>query len=95
MPASAKRWVISSAGQPEEQLDLKKPTALRGAVGVRNCESGDRDLQRGGDSMRNLEMGTLSWSVDDAGKLVGDQVERLESSDHVESASVSYTWAAS
>jgi hypothetical protein len=53
------------------------------------------DLQRGGDSMRNLEMGTLSWSVDDAGKLVGDQVERLESSDHVESASVSYTWAAS
>jgi len=26
--------VISSAGQPEEQPDLKKPTALRGAVGL-------------------------------------------------------------
>ena len=26
--------MISSAGQPEEQPDLKKPTALRGVVGV-------------------------------------------------------------
>jgi hypothetical protein len=34
--------VISSAGQPEEQPDLKKPTALRGAVGVWDRESGDR-----------------------------------------------------
>jgi len=34
--------VIRSAGQPEEQPDLKKPTSLRGAVGVWNRESGDR-----------------------------------------------------
>ncbi len=34
--------MISSAGQPEEQPDLKKPTALRGAVGVWDRESGDR-----------------------------------------------------
>jgi len=34
--------VISSTGQPEEQPDLKKPTALRGVVGVWDRESGDR-----------------------------------------------------
>jgi hypothetical protein len=34
--------VISEAGKPEEQPDLKKPTALRGAVGVWDRESGDR-----------------------------------------------------
>jgi hypothetical protein len=34
--------VISSAGQPEEQPYLKKPTALRGAVGVWDRESGGR-----------------------------------------------------
>jgi len=34
--------VINSAGQPVEQPDLKKPTALRGAVGVWDCESSDR-----------------------------------------------------
>jgi len=34
--------VIGSAGQPEESPDLKKPTALRGAVGVWNRESGGR-----------------------------------------------------
>ena len=34
--------MVGSAGQPEEQPDLKKPTALRGAVGVWNRESGDR-----------------------------------------------------
>ena len=34
-------WVIGSAGQPAEQPDLKKPTTLRGVVGVWNCESGD------------------------------------------------------
>jgi hypothetical protein len=34
--------VISSAGQPEEQPDLKKPTVLRGTVGVWDRESGDR-----------------------------------------------------
>jgi len=34
--------VISQAGQPEGQPDLKKPTALRGAVGVWDCESSDR-----------------------------------------------------
>jgi len=34
--------VIGSAGQPEGQPDQKKPTALRGEVGVWNRESGDR-----------------------------------------------------
>ena len=34
--------MISSTGQPEEQPDLKKLTALRGVVGVWDCESGDR-----------------------------------------------------
>ena len=34
--------MISSAGQPEEQPDLKKPTAPREAVGVWDRESGDR-----------------------------------------------------
>jgi hypothetical protein len=34
--------VISQAGQPEGQPDLKKPTALRGAVGVWDCENSDR-----------------------------------------------------
>lgn len=42
--------------------------------------------------MRNLEIGALSWSVDESGEVVGDQVERLESSDHVEGASVSYSY---
>jgi len=31
--------VISLAGQPERQPNLKKPTALRGAVGVWDCEN--------------------------------------------------------
>jgi len=30
--------VISQAGQPAGQPNLKKPTALRGAVGVWDCE---------------------------------------------------------
>ena len=41
-------WVISSMGQPEERPDPKKPTAQRGAVGVWNCESGDRIKGRDG-----------------------------------------------
>jgi len=34
--------VISTAGRPDGQPDLKKPTALRGVVGVWDRESGDR-----------------------------------------------------
>jgi len=34
--------VISLAGQPGKQPDLKKPTALRGVVGVWDCESSGR-----------------------------------------------------
>jgi len=34
-------WVISLAGQPVGQPDPKNPTALRGPVGVWNCESSD------------------------------------------------------
>jgi len=34
--------VISSAGRPVGQPNLKKPTALRGGVGVWDCESSDR-----------------------------------------------------
>jgi Fis family transcriptional regulator len=33
--------VISPAGQPARQPNLKKPTTLRGVVGVWNCESSD------------------------------------------------------
>ncbi len=35
-------WVISQAGQPEGQPNRTKPTALRGAVGVWDCENSDR-----------------------------------------------------
>jgi len=38
-------WVISLAGQPERQPNLKKPTALRGAVGVWDCENSDRTFR--------------------------------------------------
>jgi len=38
--------VISLAGQPERQPNLKKPTALRGAVGVWDCENSDRSEVR-------------------------------------------------
>jgi len=41
-------WVISSTGQPEEQPNPKKPTALRGVVGVWDCESSDYVKGRGG-----------------------------------------------
>src|SRR5439155_20138950 len=34
-------WVISSAGQLVGQPNPKKPTALRGVVGVWDCESSD------------------------------------------------------
>jgi len=34
-------WVISAAGQPAGPPNLKKPTTLRGVVGVWNCESSD------------------------------------------------------
>jgi len=34
--------VISRAGRPARRPDLKKPTALRGVVGVWNCESSGR-----------------------------------------------------
>jgi len=34
--------VISSLGRPGERPDPKKPTALRGVVGVWDCESSDR-----------------------------------------------------
>jgi hypothetical protein len=43
--------------------------------------------------MRNLEIETPDWSVDDAGEVVSDRAERLESSDHVEAASISYSYA--
>src|SRR5882724_9396254 len=32
-------WVIRLVGQPTGQPNLKKPTTLRGVVGVWNCES--------------------------------------------------------
>jgi hypothetical protein len=35
-------WVISLAGQPVGYPDPKNPTALRGAVGVWDCESSGR-----------------------------------------------------
>ena len=41
-------WVIRPVGQPTGTPNLKKPTALRGVVGVWNCESGDRIRGRDG-----------------------------------------------
>jgi len=41
-------WVISSLGRPGERPDPKKPTALRGVVGVWDCESSDRIKGRDG-----------------------------------------------
>jgi transcriptional regulator with XRE-family HTH domain len=40
--------VICSLGRPGERPDPKKPTALRGVVGVWNCESSDRIKGRDG-----------------------------------------------
>jgi len=34
-------WVISLVGRPAGQPNPKKPTTLRGVVGVWNCESSD------------------------------------------------------
>src|ERR1700687_900491 len=34
-------WVIRPVGQPAGPPNLKKPTTLRGVVGVWNCESSD------------------------------------------------------
>src|SRR6266481_431156 len=34
-------WVIGPMGQPTGPPNLKKPTTLRGVVGVWNCESSD------------------------------------------------------
>jgi hypothetical protein len=42
--------------------------------------------------MRNLEIANPSWSVDDAGEVVSDQAERLDSSDQVEASSLSYSY---
>jgi len=72
--------VISQAGQPAGQLDPKKPTALRGAVGVRNRESGDR--VRGCDGARIHAAGSLAraggWSVTKIAALLifGDNLPR-------------------
>jgi len=35
-------WVIRKARRLVERPDPKKPTVLRGSVGVRHCESSDR-----------------------------------------------------
>ena len=57
--------MISSAGRPDEQPDPKKPTVLRGAVGVWNCESSDRI--KGCDGACIHAVGSLAgadgWSV--------------------------------
>ena len=53
--------MISSAGRPEEQPDLKKPTALRGAVGVWDRESGDRIKGRDGACLHATELPRRSW----------------------------------
>jgi hypothetical protein len=57
--------VIRSAGRPVGPPNLKKPTALRGGVGVWDCESGDRI--KGCDGACLLAIGFFagvgSWSV--------------------------------
>jgi hypothetical protein len=44
-------------------------------------------------TMRNVEIVDPSWSVDEAGDVVSDQAERLESDDDVEAASINYSYA--
>jgi len=56
--------VISSAGQPEEQPDLKKPTALRGAVGVWDRESGDRIKGCDGACLHAVWLPRRSWRLE-------------------------------
>jgi hypothetical protein len=57
--------VICSAGRPGERPNPKKPTALRGVVGVWNCESSDRI--KGCDGARIHAVGSLAgangWGV--------------------------------
>ena len=59
--------MICSTGRPDEQPDLKKPTALRGAVGVWNRESSDRI--KGCDGACIHAVGSLAgadgWSITD------------------------------
>lgn len=43
--------------------------------------------------MRKVEIVTPSWSVNDAGEVDSDQAARLTSDDHVEAASISYSYA--
>ena len=57
--------MISSTGRPDEQPDLKKPTALRGAVGVWDRESGGRIKGCDGACFHaiNSLAGADSWSI--------------------------------
>jgi hypothetical protein len=43
--------------------------------------------------VRKIEIVNPSWSVDDEGKVTGDQAERLESTDPVKALQNSYSYA--
>ena len=56
--------VISPAGRLDGRLNPKKPTALRGAVGVRNCESSDHIKGRDGACLHAVKLPRRSWQLE-------------------------------
>jgi hypothetical protein len=56
--------VISLAGQPGGRPNPKKPTALRGAVGVWNCESSDHIKGRDGACLHVVMLPRRSWQLE-------------------------------
>ena len=56
--------VIRRKGQPGRRPNPKKPTALRGAVGVRDCESSDHIKGRDGACVHAVWLPRRSWRLE-------------------------------
>ena len=56
--------VIRRKGQPGRRPNPKKPTALRGAVGVRDCESSDHIKGRDGACVHAVKLPRRSWRLE-------------------------------
>jgi hypothetical protein len=56
--------VIRWKGQPGRRPNPKKPTALRGAVGVRDCESSDHIKGRDGACVHAVTLPRRSWQLE-------------------------------
>ena len=56
--------VIRRKGQPGRRPNPKKPTALRGAVGVRDCESSDHIKGRDGACVHAVTLPRRSWQLE-------------------------------